>query len=361
MSDLFSPLAIRGVTLSNRIVVAPMGQHASNNGYADDWHLVHLGSRAVGGAGVVMVESTAVTTQGRMGPLDLGIWSDDHVDYLARIVAFIQSQGSIAAIQLNHAGRKASSFLPGRKVATIGEADGGWIPVGPSAVPYGDGFVTPTVLGVPGVAAIKAAFAEAACRALEADFRILEINAGQGFLLHQFLSPLSNLRKDEYGGDFTGRTRFVCELIESVRVAWPERLPLWVRINADDGHESGWDIEQSIALAGKLEALGVDLLVGASGSVIPRPANVIDAQYQWEFSARLRRETGVMAGAAGMIKSPRDAEAIIREGQADIVVLAREFLQDPYWPLHAAAELGQTVAWPLQYLAAAPRNTPARG
>lgn len=359
MSHLFEPLTLRSITLPNRIAVSPMCQYSSVDGFASDWHLVHLGSRATGGAGLVLTEAAAVTPQGRISPQDLGIWSDDHIEFLARIVHFIAQRGSVAGIQLAHAGRKASTAPPWEnRSVTLTEAEGGWPIVAPSAVVFDEGCIVPTSLTEAGIRDIATAFVDAARRSLLAGFQIVEIHAAHGYLLHQFLSPLSNQRTDQYGGSFENRTRLLRDIVSAVRVIWPEHLPLLVRISATDWVEGGWDIEQSLELVRQLLPLGVDLIDCSSGGSAPHARIPLGAGYQTRFAEQIRRETGAMSGAVGLITAPAQADHIIRSGQADLVLLARELLRDPYWPLRAARELGHLTAWPAQYLRSAPAHTP---
>lgn len=353
---LFDPLEIRGVTLRNRIAVSPMCQYSSEDGFANDWHFVHLGSRAVGGAGLVMVEATAVEARGRISPEDLGLWKDEHIPQLRRIAGFIASQGALPGIQLAHAGRKASTYRPwaGRSGA-VGENEGGWRPVvAPSPIPFDGSYVMPEALSLDGIASVKDAFEKAAGRALEAGFRVVEIHAAHGYLLHEFLSPVANQRTDGYGGPFENRVRLLVEIVRRVRRLWPEELPVFVRISATDWLEpEGWEEEQSIALARLLKQEGIDLVDCSSGGIVPDAVIPAGAGYQVRFSARIRKEADIMTSALGIITSPQQAETILRTGQASIVVIARQFLRDPYWPLHAAHELRKKVKWPDQYHLAA--------
>lgn len=361
MPILFKPLALRGVTLANRIAVSPMCQYSAHEGLANDWHLVHLGGFAVGGAGLVICEATAVTPEGRISPQDLGIWSDAHIEPLARVVRFIRSQGAVAGIQLAHAGRKASTYRPwGGRHGAVVEEEGGWATIGPSAVKFADDYPMPVALDAAGIAAIPSAFAAAAERALRAGFEVAEIHAAHGYLLHQFLSPLSNRREDAYGGSFDNRIRLLLETVEAVRAAWPENLPLLVRVSATDWVEGGWTGDDTVALAQRLKPLGVDLLDVSSGGSSPSARIPVGPGYQVSFAERVRRETGLATGAVGMITTPEQAASILRDQQADLVLLGRELLRDPRWPLHAAARLGREVSWPAQYLRAAPQGTPAR-
>jgi 2,4-dienoyl-CoA reductase-like NADH-dependent reductase (Old Yellow Enzyme family) len=320
-----------------------------------------LGSRAVGGVGLVLTEASAVVPEGRISPQDLGIWSDDHIEPFVRITRFIHEQGSVAGIQLAHAGRKASTYRPSEKrQGAIPAAEGGWQPVAPSPMAFDQGYAVPQALTEDGIHAVIRRFADAAGRARQAGFRVVEIHAAHGYLLHQFLSPFSNKRTDHYGGSFENRTRLVREVAAAIREKWPERFPLLIRISATDWAEGGWDIEQSVELVRQLRPLGVDLIDCSSGGSVPSAPMPIGPGYQTPFAERLRRETGVATGAVGMITSPAQADHIIRTGQADLVLLARELLRDPYWPLRAARELRQKFAWPVQYLRAAPDGSPAR-
>jgi 2,4-dienoyl-CoA reductase-like NADH-dependent reductase (Old Yellow Enzyme family) len=361
MTQLFDPLAIRDVTFANRVFVSPMCQYSSTDGYANDWHFVHLGSRAAGGAGLVLTEATAVLPEGRISPQDLGIWKDDHIEPLARVVRFIHEQGSVAGMQLAHAGRKASTYAPGAGHGMIPEREGGWSNVvAPSALPFTDGFPMPRALSIDGIKNIVSAFAAAARRACEAGFRVIEIHAAHGYLIHEFLSPLSNQRTDAYGGSFENRTRILREIVAAVRVSWPERAPLFVRISATDWIDGGWDIEQSVELARQLKQLGADLIDCSSGGNVPGAEIPVGPGYQTPFAEQIRREADILTGAVGMITSPNQAEHILVSGQADAVLIARELLRDPYWPLQAARELGQPTSWPVQYLRAAPGGSQAR-
>jgi 2,4-dienoyl-CoA reductase-like NADH-dependent reductase (Old Yellow Enzyme family) len=361
MAHLFNPLSIRDLKFANRVFVSPMCEYSSNDGYANDWHFVHLGSRAVGGAGLVLTEATAVLPEGRISPQDLGIWSDEHIERLARIVSFIHDQGSVAGMQLAHAGRKASTHRPWEGSGAIPESEGGWKKVvAPSALRFADHYPMPQALTHEGIQEVIAAFAQAARRACDAGFRVIEIHAAHGYLIHEFLSPLSNQREDTYGGSFENRTRLIREIVAAVRSSWPEQAPLFVRISATDWVHGGWDVRQSIELARTLKELGVDVIDCSSGGSVPHAKIPVGPGYQTPFAEEIRRETGIMTGAVGMITSPIQAEQIIGTGQADAVILAREFLRDPYWPLRAARELGQLISWPAQYLRAAPENAQAR-
>ena len=358
--DLFDELNIRSVTLRNRIVVSPMCQYSSADGFANDWHLVHLGSRAVGGAAIVFTEATAVTPEGRISPQDLGIWKDDHIEFLARIARFIGSQGALPGIQIAHAGRKGSTHRPWEGTGAVSQSEGGWVPVAPSALAFDERYPMPAALDECGIRDIVKAFADAARRALDAGFQVLEIHAAHGYLIHEFLSPLSNKRTDSYGGSLDNRIRFACETVAAVRGVWPSPLPLFVRISATDWAEGGWDINQSVYLARKLAPLGVDLIDCSSGGLDPRQKISLHAGYQVPFAQEIRSQAGILTGAVGLISVPSQASAILRENKADVVIFAREFLRRPYWPLEVARDLGNQVSWPAQYLRAAPDHTHMR-
>jgi 2,4-dienoyl-CoA reductase-like NADH-dependent reductase (Old Yellow Enzyme family) len=341
---------MRDVLLRNRIVVSPMCQYSSTDGFANDWHLVHLGSRAVGGAALVFTEAAAVLEEGRISPQDLGIWKDEHVEMLSQICKFIEAQGAAPGIQLAHAGRKASTSAPWKGGKPLGKDEGGWSPIfSPSPLPFAEEYQTPQELDRAGIMRVCAAFAEAARRALLAGAKVLEIHSAHGYLLHSFLSPLSNQRADEYGGSFANRIRSLCETAEAVRRVWPEKYPLFVRISATDWTESGWTIEDSVALAKKLKSLGVDLIDCSSGGNVPNAKIPIGPGYQVPFAETIRREAGIATGAVGMITAPEQADQIVRLGQADFVLMAREFLRHPYWPLNAACPLHQDLSAPPQY------------
>jgi 2,4-dienoyl-CoA reductase-like NADH-dependent reductase (Old Yellow Enzyme family) len=348
-THLFSPLTIRDVTLRNRIAVSPMCQYSCEDGLATDWHVVHLGSRAVGGAALVMVEASAVEARGRITAADMGIWKDEHIGNLTRISRFIKSQGAVAGIQIAHAGRKASTAVPWRGGAAIPPGDGGWRPVAPSALGFREGDPVPEELTGEQIAFIVDAFAAAAQRALRAGFDVVEIHGAHGYLIHEFLSPLSNQRADEYGGEFENRARFAIEVARAVRAGWPEQLPLFFRISASDWAEGGWDVEQSVRLSRCLAEAGVDLIDCSSGGLVPYAKIELGPGYQVPFAERIRRDANVMTGAVGLITEAEQADAIIREGRADIVLLAREMLRDPYFALHAAMQLGSEVRPPVQY------------
>ena len=361
MNGLFDELKIRDVRLSNRIAVSPMCQYSCKDGFATEWHLVHLGSRAVGGAALIIAEATAVLPEARISPQDLGIWSEAHIEPLARIAKFIRGQGRVAGIQLAHAGRKASTARPWEGGGKLTPQEGGWSDVlAPSAIPFAPNYPMPIAATIDRIAAVVDGFGKAAQRALDAGFRVLEIHSAHGYLLHEFLSPLSNHRSDVYGGSFENRTRIVREVVARVRHLWPERLPLFLRISATDWVEGGWDIEQAVELARCLRSLGVDLVDCSSGGNIADAKIPMEAGYQVQFAERIRRDAAILTGAVGMITETHQADEIIQKGHADIVLLAREMLRDPYWPLHSAAKLGKPISWPTQYLRAAPAGTVAR-
>jgi 2,4-dienoyl-CoA reductase-like NADH-dependent reductase (Old Yellow Enzyme family) len=357
---LFDSLQIRDALLRNRILVSPMCQYSSTDGFATDWHLVHLGSRAVGGASLVFTEATAVTPEGRISPQDLGIWKDEHIEMLARITRFLRSQGAVPGTQLAHAGRKGSTARPWEGGKEIPESQGGWKPVAPSDIRFADDYPLPRALDEKGIRATVQAFADAARRACDAGFDVIEIHSAHGYLLHEFLSPISNHRTDNYGGSLENRTRLLREVVEAIRRVIPDGMPLFVRISASDWIESGWDLDQSIELAEQIGPLGVDLIDCSSGGISPAAKIPVARNYQVPFAEEIRRETGILTGAIGMITSAAQAEAILREGRADVILMAREFLRQPYWPLNVAHAEGFPVSWPAQYLRAAPAGSPPR-
>jgi 2,4-dienoyl-CoA reductase-like NADH-dependent reductase (Old Yellow Enzyme family) len=358
--NLFDELQIRDAKLRNRIVVSPMCEYSSIDGFANDWHLVHLGSRAVGGAALVFTEACAVSPEGRISPQDLGIYKDDHIEFLSRITKFLRAQGALPGIQIAHSGRKGSTRAPWDPGPYLTEAQGGWKPVAPSAVSFAPTYASPTALDQQGIQKVISDFAAATVRALRAGFAVIEIHSAHGYLLHEFLSPLSNQRTDSYGGSFDNRTRLVREVVTAVRKVWPEKNPLFVRISSTDWVEGGWDIEQSVALANQLGHLGVDLIDCSSGGNVPHVDIPVGPGYQVGFAERIRRDTGLMTGAVGMITTANEASAILSQEKADVVIMARQFLRDPYFPLHVAQELGFPVSWPEQYLRAAAPGTPKR-
>ena len=351
-AHLFSPLQLRGLVIRNRVAVSPMCQYSSTDGLATDWHLVHLGSRAVGGAGLVMTEATAVSPEGRISPQDLGIWSDQHVEPLARIVQFIRGQGTASGIQIAHAGRKASTKRPWEGGAPLTAAEGGWTPVGPGPLPFSEGYSAPRELDEQRIKAVIRQFQEAARRAIAAGFDLIEIHAAHGYLLHSFLSPLTNQRKDRYGGSLSNRMRLLLEVVGAIRAVIPERMPLFVRISASDWTPGGWDIEQAIELAPELGGAGVDLVDCSSGGAVPHVKITVEPGYQVPFAERIRKEAKIATAAVGVITDSEQAEAIIQSGQADLIMMGRALLRRPYWPLHAARSLGQEIDWPVQYLRA---------
>ncbi|KAA3439555.1 NADPH dehydrogenase NamA [Rufibacter hautae] len=350
MSTLFTPLQIKSVQLKNRIVVSPMCQYSSQDGFANDWHLVHLGSRAVGGAGLIILEATGVSPEARITPDDLGIWKDEHVPGLQRIVSFLEANGSVAGIQLAHAGRKASHRSPWKGGSALhpGE-EGAWTTVAPSAIPFQEGGITPEAMDQQGIQKVITDFRNAAARALEAGFKVVEIHGAHGYLLHQFFSPLSNHRTDDYGGSFENRIRLLLEVVASVQEVWPADYPLFVRISATDWVEDGWNEEDSVKLAQILKDKGVDLIDTSTGGNVPKVRIPVGPGYQVKFSEKIRKEAGIMTGAVGMITTPQEAEDIVASGQADVVLLARQLLRDPYFPLRAAKQLGVDLEWPVQY------------
>ncbi|MFA7095313.1 MAG: NADH:flavin oxidoreductase/NADH oxidase [Gammaproteobacteria bacterium] len=349
MATLFSSFTLRSVTFKNRIFLAPMCQYSAENGVPNEWHLVHLGSRAVGGAALVMAEATAVVPEGRISPYDLGLWNDEQAQAFRPIVQFIKAHGAVPAIQLAHAGRKAATDAPWKGGRPLATAQGGWQPVGPSAIPFAAGYPTPREMTAADMDHVKDAFAAAARRALAAGFEVVEVHMAHGYLLHEFLSPLSNKRSDEYGGTLENRMRFPLRVAQAVRDAWPDDLPVFVRISATDWVEGGWDLPQSIELAQRLKTLGIDLIDCSTGGNVMHAEIPVGPGFQTPFATAIRQQAGIATGAVGLITEPTQAEQIVATGLADVVLLARELLRDPYWPLHAAEALGVDVPWPLQY------------
>ena len=360
MAHLFEPLKLRDIVLPNRIGIPPMCQYSAQEGMASDWHFVHYGSRAVGGAALMIIEATAVIPEGRISQGDLGIWDDKHIEPLSRIARFALEQGCVAAIQLAHAGRKASVGLGWQAQSALKESEGGWTVVAPSPLSFSEDYAQPHELDAAGIRNVVAQFAAGVRRAREAGFRTVEIHAAHGYLLHQFLSPLSNHRLDAYGGGFENRTRLVREVVAAVRSEWPERLPLLIRLSATDWVEGGWSTDETVELCRALKGLGVDLVDVSSAGMVPTANIPTGPGFQTEFAARVRREADILTAAVGLITSPAQADHIIRTGQADMVLLGREILRNPYWPLVAAQELGQTTSWPKQYLRAAPMGSLGR-
>ena len=347
---LFDPLVQRSLTLRNRMVISPMCEYSATDGVPNDWHLVHLGSRAVGGAALVIAEASAVSAQGRISPQDTGLWNQAQLEAWQPITRFIKAQGAIAGVQLAHAGRKASTLRPWEGHGPVPAGQGDWLAVAPSALPFDNGWHTPQALDEAGIQAVIADFRAAAQRALAADFELVELHAAHGYLLHQFLSPLSNRRDDRYGGSFENRTRLVCEVVTAVREAWPAELPLWLRISATDwADQGGWDITQSVELARQVKALGVDLIDVSSGGLLPHVKIPLEPGYQVPFAAQIRREAGVATGAVGLITGAGQAAQIVANGDADVVLIARESLRDPYFPRRAAQRLGAKIDAPVQY------------
>jgi 2,4-dienoyl-CoA reductase-like NADH-dependent reductase (Old Yellow Enzyme family) len=354
MSKLFEPLKIREIEFRNRIFVSPMCQYSSDDGMPSDWHLVHLGSRAVGGAGLVMVEATAVSPEGRISPLDSGMWSQDHARAFQRITAFIRSQGAAPGVQLAHAGRKAATDLPWRGGKPLSESEGGWPPLGPSPIAFDDESQTPREMTREDLDQVASQFLASARYSLEAGFEVIEIHMAHGYLLHEFLSPLSNQRTDQYGGPLENRMRFPLSVAQTLRQAWPDHLPVFVRISCTDWVEGGWDLAQSVEFCRRLKALGIDLIDCSSGALVPYAKIPAGPGFQTPFAAAVRREAQIATGAVGLITDPAQAEQIIATGGADAVMMGREFLRQPYWPLHAAKALHSDIAWPPQYLRAKP-------
>jgi 2,4-dienoyl-CoA reductase-like NADH-dependent reductase (Old Yellow Enzyme family) len=360
MTSLFDPLKLRDVTFSNRIGIPPMCQYSATDGVASDWHFIHYGSRAVGGAALMIVEATAVVPEGRISPGDLGLWDEHHIEPLSRIARFAEQHGCVAAVQLAHAGRKASVGLGWQAQRTLPGSEGGWSTVAPSPIAFGDGYDVPQAMDATAIERVMTSFAAAARRARVAGFKVVEIHAAHGYLLHQFLSPLSNQRTDAYGGSFENRTRLLREVVAAVRAEWPESLPLLIRISATDWVDGGWNADESVELCRQLRNLGVDLVDVSTAGLVPTAVIPAGPGFQTEFAERIRKEVGLPTAAVGLITSPAQADHIVRSGQADMVLLGREILRDPYWPLHAARELGKQLAWPQQYLRAAPTGSPGR-
>ncbi|MCF2487851.1 NADPH dehydrogenase NamA [Dyadobacter sp. CY347] len=355
-SLLFTPLTIKNITFKNRIVVSPMCQYSSVDGFANDWHLVHLGSRAVGGAALLIAEATSVSPEGRISPEDLGIWKDEHIEKLKQITTFITEQGAVPGVQLAHAGRKASTYPAWKGRGQVPVHEGGWQPLSASAIPFHEKEVAPLALDAAGIQKVISDFAKAAERALSAGFKVIELHAAHGYLIHQFLSPLSNVRIDEYGGSLENRSRILIEIIDAVQKVWPAELPLFVRISATDWAENGWDENQSVELVKILKNKGVDLIDVSSGGLAAHQKISVGPSYQVPFSAKIKKETGALTGAVGLITEAKQCEEILQNGEADLIIMARELLRDPYFPLHAAHELGEDISWPIQYDRAKPTN-----
>ena len=355
MAKLFSPFSIGSVELKNRIVVSPMCEYSSVDGFANDWHLVHLGSRAVGGAGLIFTEATAVSPEGRISPDDLGIWKNAHIEKLKNIVSFIHQHGSVAGVQLAHAGRKASHVAPWKGSHQLTKAGGGWQTLAPSAIPFMPDEEAPEALTAEGIQKVVTDFKAAAERALKVGFKVIEIHGAHGYLVHEFLSPLSNQRTDAYGGSFENRTRLLLEIVEAVRSVWPATLPFFVRLSCTDWAEGGWNEHDSVKLVSLLKEKGVDVIDCSTGGLIPGIKIPLVPGYQVPFAEKIKKEAGIATGAVGLITTAVQAEAILQQGRADLIVMARELLRDPYFPLHAARELGVDIPWPAQYERAKPK------
>ncbi len=357
MSKLFSPLIIRNTTLPNRITISPMCQYSSEDGFANDWHLVHLGSRAVGGAALVMQEATAVSPEGRITSADMGLWKDEQMEKLKQIVDFIHAQGALAGIQLAHAGRKASHQKPweGGKLISSDQPNG-WQTVAPSPIPFTEGNEAPIELDKAGIQKVIDDYIATTERAIKIGYDVVEIHAAHGYLFHQFYSPLSNKRTDDYGGTFKNRARILLEVTDAVRKVWGNDKPIFVRISATDWTEGGWDVEDSVILSAMLKEKGADLIDTSSGGNVPHAKIPVKPGYQVEFAERIKAEAGILTGAVGLITNAQQADMILEKEQADIILIARESLRDPYFPLHAAQTLGDEIAWPVQYERAKPRK-----
>lgn len=356
MSLLFSPIKLNGITLKNRILVSPMCQYSAEDGFANDWHLVHLGGRAVGGAALIISEATAVSPEGRISPQDLGIWKDEHIDKLRQITDFIHQQNAYAGIQLAHAGRKASTEPPWAGNKQVSAEHGGWHPVAPSAVPFHHSEIAPLGLDRSGIENVITDFKNAAKRAVAAGFDVIEIHAAHGYLLHQFLSPLSNRREDEYGGSFENRIRLLLDIVAVIRKTIPEDMPLLVRISATDYADGGWDVEQSVQLSAILKERGVDMMDVSSGALIPGVKIPVGPGYQVDFAAQIKQETSIITGAVGLITTAEQAEEILAENKADVILMARELLRNSYFPLDASMQLDGDAEYPLQYERAKPKR-----
>lgn len=354
MSLLFSPIQIKDLNLKNRLVVSPMCQYSAKDGFANDWHLVHLGSRATGGAALIIQEATSVSPEGRISPGDLGIWSDDHIPVLRRITTFIKSQNAVPGVQLAHAGRKASFDVPWKGGRQIKIADGGWETVAASAIPYHADDAAPLAMDAAAINKFRDDFKAAVKRSITAGYELIEIHAAHGYLFHQFLSPLTNLRTDEYGGSFENRIRLLMEVVADTREIWSAEKALFVRISATDWAAGGWSPEESVQLSSLLKENGVDLIDCSSGGNVSHQQIPVKPGYQVEFAESIKKETGILTAAVGLIDKAAQAEDILKNGQADLICMAREFLREPYFALHAAAELGDEVIWPDQYVRAKP-------
>lgn len=349
MAKLFTTFEIKSVSFKNRIVISPMCQYSSEDGFANDWHLVHLGSRAVGGAGLIISEACAVVPEGRISPYDLGLWKDEHIPSLKRITTFIEAQGAVPGIQLAHAGRKASCAQPWKGGEMLHKEDGGWQTVAPSAIPFNEKYPMPTALSIDGIQKVVKSFKAAAQRAIEAGFKVIEIHAAHGYLIHEFFSPISNQRTDVYGGSFQNRTRILCEIIAAIQEVWPASLPLFVRISATDWVDGGWNIDESVELSGILKEMGIDLIDCSSGGNISNVRIPLTPGYQVPFSKKIKAATGISTGTVGLITDAQQAENILQNEDADLILFARESLRNPYFPLNAAIALNEKIDWPIQY------------
>jgi 2,4-dienoyl-CoA reductase-like NADH-dependent reductase (Old Yellow Enzyme family) len=349
MAKLFSSFKIKSVQLKNRIVISPMCQYSAEDGFANDWHLVHLGSRAVGGAGLIIAEACAVSPEGRITPYDIGLWKDEHIPNLKRITTFIERQGSVPAIQLAHAGRKASCNQPWKGGEMLHKEEGGWQTFAPTAIHFNEKYSMPVSLNIEGIHKLVNSFKEAAKRAFEAGFKIIEIHAAHGYLIHEFFSPLSNQRTDAYGGSFENRIRFLCEVVTAVQEVWPANLPLFVRISATDWVDGGWNIDESIELSSILKEMGIDLIDCSSGGNISNVRIPLAPGYQVPFSKQIKEATGISTAAVGLITDAQQAENILLNEEADLILFARESLRNPYFPLNAASALNEKIEWPIQY------------
>jgi 2,4-dienoyl-CoA reductase-like NADH-dependent reductase (Old Yellow Enzyme family) len=349
MAKLFSSFEIKSVQLKNRIVISPMCQYSAEDGFTNDWHLVHLGSRAVGGAGLIIAEACAVAAEGRISPYDIGLWKDEHIPNLKRITTFIEAQGSVPAIQLAHAGRKASCAQPWKGGERLRKDEGGWQTFAPSAIPFNEKYSIPFSLSIEGIHKLIEHFKAAAKRAFDAGFKIIEIHAAHGYLIHEFFSPLYNQRSDTYGGSFQNRIRFLCEVVTAVQEVWPSNLPIFVRISATDWVDGGWNIDESIELSRILKEMGIDLIDCSSGGNISHVRIPLSPGYQVPFSKKIKEATGISTGAVGLITDAHQAETILLNEEADLILFARESLRNPYFPLNAASALNEKIEWPIQY------------
>lgn len=348
-SRLLSPITIKNVTLKNRITISPMCQYSSVDGFANDWHLVHYGSRAVGGAALIIQEATAVSPEGRISPGDLGLYQDEHIERLKGITSFVRQHGAVAGVQLAHAGRKASCAVPLNGGKQLKKEEGGWTTVAPSAIPFNPEEEAPQALDLTGIQKVVDDFKKASERALTAGFQVVEIHAAHGYLIHQFLSPLSNQRNDAYGGSFENRIRLLLEIVNSVKSVWPEDLPLFVRISATDWVDGGWNVDEAVKLAAILKELGVDLIDCSSGGMVPHAKIPVAPGYQVAFAERIKNEAGILTGAVGLITEVKQAEDILANNRADLILIARASLRDPHFALHAARILEDDITWPVQY------------